>query len=254
MRATWLSWMQYRGFFFLLAFMWMVPPLVSLFAWLAAAGDGAIGGMDRGMIVFYYLSLILVNQLTYAQANWTVGDAIRSGRMGSLLMRPMPPLFDALASELAGKGVYLAFLAPVVGALALLLRPDLGATPRDVLLFAPALAGAWALRFLWGYWLALLSFWTTRADSLLSLQDSLVFLLAGQVAPVAFLPGPMKAAASVLPFRSMLGFPVEVLTGRLDGTELAAGFLLQGIWLAVAITLSAALWRAGIRRYSAVGG
>jgi ABC-2 type transport system permease protein len=254
MAATWLSWMQYRGFFFLLAFMWMVPPLVSLFVWLAAAGGGSIGGMDRGMIVFYYLGLILVNQLTYAQANWTVGDAIRSGRMSALLVRPMPPLFDALASELAGKVVYMAFLAPVVAVLALILRPELNVTPRDALLFLPALACAWALRFLWGYWLALLSFWTTRADSLLSLQDSLVFLLAGQVAPVALLPGPMKAAASVLPFRSMLGFPVEVLTGRLDEAGLAAGFLFQGIWLAVAATLSAALWRAGTKRYTAVGG
>ena len=34
-RATWLSWMQYRSFFFLLAFSWMIGPLVYLLVWRA---------------------------------------------------------------------------------------------------------------------------------------------------------------------------------------------------------------------------
>jgi ABC-2 type transport system permease protein len=254
MKATWISWMQDRGFFFLLAFMWMVPPLISLFVWLAAAGEGTIGGLDRDGFVFYYLTLILVNQLTYAQANWTVGDAIRSGRMNALLMRPMSPVYDALASELAGKVVYMVFVIPVTAALALILRPAVHASLRDAAAFIPALAMAWMLRFLWGYWLAILSFWTTRADSLLGLQDSLVFLLAGQVAPTALLPGPMKAVAEALPFRSMLGFPVEVVTGRLDPSAMARGFAAQGAWLAFAALACALFWRAGVRRYSAVGG
>ena len=85
-----------------------------------------------------------------------------------------------------------------------------------MLAFIPALLLAWLLRFFWGYWLALLAFWATRADALLALQDTLVFLLAGQVAPVALLPGALQPAATRLPFRYMVGFPVEVLTGQLD--------------------------------------
>ena len=37
-KATWTSWLQYRSFFFVLAFGWMIPPLISLFIWSAAAG------------------------------------------------------------------------------------------------------------------------------------------------------------------------------------------------------------------------
>jgi len=86
------------------------------------------------------------------------------------------------------------------------------------------------------------------------LQDALVFLLAGQVAPVALLPGVMRQAATVLPFRYMVGFPVEVLTGQLSPGEVWAGFAAQAGWLCVALALFTALWRAGLRRYSAVGG
>ena len=223
--GLWLSWLQYRSFFFLLAFGWMIPPLIYLLVWSTAAGDGAIGGLSRGDFVAYYLILILVNQVTYAQTNWTVGDLIRYGEMNRILLRPLPPIYDALASEIAGKVVYLTFDIPVVGLLALVLRPELHLTLTNALMFLPALLLAWALRFFWGYCLALLAFWTTRADALLSLQDALIFLLAGQVAPIALLPGVLQTAAKVLPFRYMVAFPVEVLTGQVSGIAALNGFI-----------------------------
>jgi ABC-2 type transport system permease protein len=232
----------------------MMPLLIYLFVWSAAAGRGQVGGLTRGELVTFYLVLILVNQLTFCTNNWTVGDGIRYGRMNFLLLRPLSPLYDALASEVASKVVFMTFALPLTGGLALILRPELHVTGRDAGLFLPALALAWALRFIWGYWLALLSFWTTRADALLSLQESLVFLLAGQVAPPTLLPAPMQTLATVLPFRYMVGFPVEVLLGQLEGTQLWVGFAFQLVWLAVAVVLFVALWRAGIKRYTAVGG
>ena len=40
-----------------------------------------------------------------------------------------------------------------------------------------------------------------------------MFVFAGQVAPTALLPGGLRTAAEWLPFRYMLGFPIEVLLG-----------------------------------------
>jgi ABC-2 type transport system permease protein len=64
----------------------------------------------------------------------------------------------------------------------------------------------------------------------------------------------MQQAVVMLPFRYMVAFPVEVLTGQLSEAELWIGFGCQAGWLFLALMLSAMLWRAGLRRYSAVGG
>ncbi len=253
-KSTWMSWLQYRSFFFLLAFGWMIPPLVSLFVWSTAASGKPIQGLTQGEFVAYYLLFILINQLTYSQTNWTVGDSIRNGDMNRALLRPLSPLFSTLSTELAGKVVYMMFVTPVVAALALLFHPTLHLTWQQGLAFVPALLLAWLLRFFWGYWLALLAFWATRANALLEIQDALIFLLAGQVAPVALLPGPLQLLARVLPFRYMIGFPVEVLLGHLTGVQLLTGFAYQCGWCLIALTLSLVIWRTGVRHYTAVGG
>lgn len=253
-RGLWLSWMQYRSFFFVLAFGWMIPPLIYLLVWSTAAGEGSLGGFTRGGFVAYYLVLILVNQITYAQVNWTVGDLIRYGQINHILLRPMAQVYDALASEVAGKVVYLLFDVPILAVLAIILKPEMTVTWEKIGLFMAALILAWFLRFLWGYWIALLAFWSARADALLTLQDSLIFLLAGQVAPVALLPGILQSAAVVLPFRYMVAFPVEILTGTLSASQIAAGFAIQISWLTVAAILTIAIWRRGIQRYAGFGG
>jgi len=253
-QATWASWLQHRGFFFILAFGWMIPPLIYLLVWSTAASGKTIGGLNQGEFVAYYLVLILVNQLTFSQTSWTVGDLIRYGQMNRLLVRPLSPVYDALSSEVAGKVVYMLFDVPIVAALALILHPELHLTPRNVLAFVPALGLAWMLRFFWGYWIALLAFWAARADALLAVQDALIFLLAGQVAPIQLLPDGLRNAALALPFRYMVGFPVEVVTGQLDTFGLWTGFAFQVGWLVIALALSASVWRVGLKRYSAVGG
>jgi len=253
-KNTWASWMQYRSFFFVIAFSWMIPPLMFLFVWSTLAAQQPLHGVGRGEFVAYYLILIIVNQLTFAQTNWTLGDVIRMGSLNFWLLRPLSPLYQILASEVAGKVVFMTFVIPISAVLAFLLGPELHVSAQNVMLFLPALALAWLLRFFWGCWLALLAFWASRADALLAIQDACVFLFAGIVAPLFLLPPAMQEAARWLPFRYMVGFPIEVLAFNLSQAEILFGFTIQAGWLAVAVLLTSLTWRLGLRRYTAIGG
>ena len=253
-KLTWATWFAQRSFFFILAFGWMIPPLIYMFVWSTAAGEESIGGFSQGQFISYYLIFIIVNQITFSTSNWTVGDGIRDGYMNTVLLRPLAPITDALANDLASKGIFILFDLPIVIILALVMKPEIDISTANALLFVLALIMAALLRFLWGYALALLSFWATRADSLLAIQDSLIFLLAGQVAPVALLPGIIKDVALVLPFRYMVGFPIEVLMGQQSNAEIVSGLVVQFGWLATTTIVAILIWNTGIRRYEAVGG
>lgn len=253
-RMTWISWMQNRSGFFMIAMGWMVSPLVSLFIWSTAASGRTIGGMAQGEVVAYYLLFILVNQITYSQTHWIVGNGIRMGSLNSVLLHPVPPVLNTIGTEIGGKGVYLLFVGPVAAVLALIMHPEMHVSLWGSLLFVPTLLLAWGLRFFWGYWLALLAFWVERADIALVVDDALLFLLAGQVAPIAFLPPSLQFWARILPFRYMVSFPVEVISGSLSLSEMVSGLLFQVGWTAVALSIFIVLWHRGVRRYSALGG
>ena len=138
----------------------------------------------------------------------------------------------------------MAFVIPAALLLALVLRPELHTHAAEVALFVPALMLAWLLRFFWGYWLALLAFWATRADALLAVQDALVFLLAGQVAPMVLLPGRFRHwRGAAVPLHGRLSG--RSADGAADGGELVRRLRLQIGWLLVAIVLYRLVWRVG---------
>lgn len=253
-KKSYLGWMAGRGFFWTLAFGWMVPSLVYLFVWMAVAGQGQVQGFRRDDFIVYYLCFIMLNQLTYPVCNWTVGDSIRVGHLSDWLLRPLPVMFEAIASDVAMKMVCAPFAIAVTVTLVFFLHPAIHFSLQSVLFFLPAFLLAQVLRFLMAYSLALLALWNSRADALLGLNDSLVFLLAGQVAPIALLPGALRTLATILPYRYMLGFPIELLIGHLSITEIWQGFAWQCAWTIGVILLYRFVWKQGLRRYTSVGG
>jgi ABC-2 type transport system permease protein len=253
-RRSLFGWMAGRGFFWSLALGWMMPSLVYLFVWLRVSSENGISIFSRDDFILYYLCLILVNQFTYPVSNWTVGDVIRSGNFSAWLLRPLPPIFEAIASDIAMKMVTMPFALAVVLGLALILRPTTTITWFSFSTFLLALLLAQALRFLLAYALALLALWAARADALLMLNDTLLFLLAGQVAPILLLPPALKSAAQMLPYRYMLGFPLELLLGKLSYSQIWQGFAWQIGWLSLVWFAHRLIWQRGISHYSAVGG
>jgi len=253
-KANWSSYLQYRSFFFVLAFGWMIPPLIYLFVWSAAAGENSVLGIERGTFTAYYILLILVNQFTYAQTNWTVGDLIRLGMLNYHLVRPIRFIYQVLSDEIAGKVVFMLFVIPVSIVLAFILKPVLHPPLSNILFSILSLVLAWWLRFLWGLWLALLAFWLTKADALLAVQDALTFIFAGIVAPISLLPDILNRFAVWLPFRYMVCFPVEILTGQVNPDTLISGLLIQAGWLSFAVLLCTLIWKRGLKHYAAFGG
>jgi ABC-2 type transport system permease protein len=243
-----------KGIFWTLAFGWMSGPLIYMFVWSMAAGQGTIGGYGRKDFIFYYLCLIFINQLTYPTAHWSTSESIQNGSMSNTLLRPLPVFYGAAACDLSVKLVCMPFVAVIVIVLGLVTGLSFTLSLTGVLISAVSLLFALVIRFMLAYILALLAFWTQNTASLLSVNDTFIFLLAGQVAPISLFPGFLRSIAFALPYRYMLSFPVEVLMGKTSGTDLLYGLAMQLFWVAALFLLHHFVYKFGVKRYTATGG
>jgi ABC-2 type transport system permease protein len=71
------------------------------------------------------------------------------------------------------------------------------------------------------------------------------------LAPLTAFPPAVRALAQWTPFPYLIDFPARVLAGQ--PVDLLAGFGAQLAWIALLLPLVLLLWRAGVRRYSAMG-
>ena len=109
------------------------------------------------------------------------------------------------------------------------------------------------LRFLVEWTLGLLALWVTRMSAVRQLYAVVLLFLSGQVAPLSLFPPQVQTATALLPFRWMVAFPVDVLLGHLTAGQTLIGLAAQGTWVVLTLALLAIAWRAGLRRYAAVG-
>ena len=245
--------LQYRLVLLLYGLRQVLNPLLYMAVWWAVAGDGDVAGFGRGDVVIYYIVFMGVAHFTWATGFGQLANLIRLGRLSPHLMRPMNPIWVAVSGDLAAKLSAAVMLVPIWIAMYLILRPQFDFQWLNVALFVPSVVLAASLSFVAGACLGLTAFWVTKPWPFFNIWYNVAFAVGGQVAPVALLPGAIKAFAVVLPFRYTLGFPIEVFIGSLDSGELALGFALQAGWTAFGLILMRVLWRSGVKQYQAVG-
>jgi ABC-2 type transport system permease protein len=254
-RAAWLVDFQYRAAI-AIWFLWgVMEPAIALGIWWSIAGAGEVDGYDRGDFARYFFGITLVNQLTLAWDAWYIDRWVREGELNHRLARPVGPIHEAVADNLAYKARTAAIVL-VIWVLAAFLWPAVR-LPFDPGRWALALLAtvlAAGIRFLNSWATGLLAFWTTRATALMELQFGISLFLSGRVAPLELLPPGVAGVAAWLWFPYALAFPVEVLTGAASGEAIGRGFVGQTVWLLVWAFAAWLVWRRGLRHYGAVGG
>lgn len=255
LRIAVLSSLQYRAS----GAIWMIgsilEPVVYLSVWstVARSQGGSVGSFAPEEFAAYYIALLLVNHLTFSWVMHEFQYRVQFGQFSFALLRPVHPIHEDIADNVAFKAVQLVVILPALLILGLVFTPRFEFVSWTQLLALPALALAFLLRFLLEWTVALATFWTTRVTAMNQIYFSLLMFLSGRVAPVGLLPAWLAEAARLLPFYYSVGFPVELALGRLPATELGRGFLTLVVWLAVVFLVIALAWRRAASRYTAVG-
>lgn len=245
----------YRGALAIWLLGLLLEPIIYLVVWttVARSQGNNVGGFGAGDFAAYFTVLMIVNQLTFTWHFFFFDWRVRTGEFSPILLRPVHPVHNDLAENLTFKLLTLIGVIPVAAFVLVTFDAELHPEPWHLLAFVPALVLAMALRFIVEWTLALAAFWLTRTAALNQAYFLLMLFLSGQIAPLALLPPTVQAVAAVLPFRWMVAFPVELALGRLSPTDVIVGYGAQVGWIAAAYVVLRVGWRAGVRRYSAVG-
>jgi len=230
-------------------------PLVMLALWTAVARDAPVGRFGQRDFAAYYLAALLVRLMTGAYVVWQTNMEIRQGTLAFRLLRPIHPLVAYAAENVAAMPLRLLLALPIAGgALVAIGGERLTHDPLLLAFFPVAVFGGWAITFLAMALVAALAFWVESATSLAELWLGLYGVFSGYLVPLELFPRWVSTLARALPFRYMLGFPVELLLGMTSRAEAAGELAIQWAFVAVLLVAAAGVWRRGVRRYAAYGG
>lgn len=231
-------------------------PLLLMAVWLTViAGSGPPRGWTASTIIAYYVAAGALWHLSGQHVIWDWDADLRSGDLSVRLLRPLHPFHQYVAADLGYRAVNLMLIVPVLGAAVALvpgLRYDLGGA-RALGVVAAVLLG-YAVSLMMASTAALVGFWSTQTTNVWMLWWGLGSFASGWVAPLELMPEWLRSIAVVLPFRSTMGFPVELAVGRLDRAAAAVGFAVGAGWVVVFGLVYVAVWRHAVRRYQAVAG
>jgi len=230
-------------------------PLVMLALWTAVAREGSFGprGFVRADFVAYYLATFIVRTLAGSWVVWQMNHEIRTGTLSLRLLRPVHPYLAYSAEHLAAVPLRAVLALPV--AILMLVSTQAQRLPSGVTAIAmvpAALAGAWLIMFLSMAIIGTLGLFIERSIAVFEVWLGVYAILSGYLVPLELMPRVARVAAW-LPFRYMLGFPVELMTGMIHGPAAWRNLAVQWAYVAVLVVLASAIWKAGLKRFEAYG-
>lgn len=254
-KTTFASMVQYRAALFIWMLAHVLEPLVYLVVWstVSAGRGGSVGDYTTQQFAAYFIVLMLVDHVSFTWIMYEYEWRIREGGLSFALLKPVHPIHMDIADNVSSKAITTPFMLLIAVGLALLFHPVLAPQPWALVAAIPALFFAFLLRFLMEWCLAQAAFWTTRVGAINQTYFVLILFLSGQVAPLTLFPYPLQVVAAIMPFRWMIGFPVQLLLGRVTPIDALIGMAAQAAWLGITLMLVRLIWNAGTRQYSAVG-
>jgi ABC-2 type transport system permease protein len=225
-----------------------------LFAAIDASG-GELAGYDVGTMSAY----IWISQGLLGSVNLTgrteISDRIRTGDISVDFLRPLDVHLASITTEV-GRALFALIPrgVPAVAIGALLVGMSMPDSPAGYAVGAVSMVLGIVLSAATVYLVGVCGFWLLETRGVAILYMIVSGFLAGLFVPIAMFPDWLYALATATPFPSMMMYPIDVLSGRVDGIEALGLVALQLGWLVVVLGVGQVATRAGRRRLEVQGG
>jgi len=254
----------YRGEFALGTLMRFLPIVTQIFLWSAVFGaidqagrSSSVAGYSYHDMIAYYL-LTMITRAFSSMPGLASGIArdIRDGTVKKYLVQPIDMIAFLLLYRVAHKSVYYVVALAPFALVFYLCRGFFAGWPSPPVM--TAFLASLVMSFLLGFYLeatlGMLGFWFLEVSSLLFVYMLFSFFFSGHMFPIDILPGVWGTAVKLIPLQYLAYFPAAVFLGKVQGTELAVGLVVELGWVVLFMFTARLAFRFGVRRYSAFGG
>lgn len=253
-KVSWERHIEYRG----AALMWilngfMVPVILTLI-WLTIRSHQQLPLDQSQIITYFFLSTITV-RLTQSWTAERLGWQIKEGMFSQYLLRPVPYWLNFLGVDLGLKGVRMVSLAPFVGLFLIFFgsRVTVSFSPELWLLVIVSLILGYLINFVIQNIIGLTALWLEHVYGLYTIYNTLEGLFGGYTIPLALMPSLLAGLTVWLPFRYILGFPIDMAMETIGVMQIFKGFLILLMWLVLLVLAWRGVYKLGIKNYTAVG-
>ncbi|RZO52377.1 MAG: multidrug ABC transporter permease [Prochlorococcus sp. MED-G132] len=228
-----------------------VLPFIMLSLWSESDAGASLGFKGVGL-ARYYLSVFMVRQFSVVWVVFAFEEDALLGRLSPFLLQPLHPLWRYVAAHVAERVTRFPFSIGIA-AIFFLLYPTSFWLPSfgQFLLACLAILLAFSINFLLQSLIAALCFWSEKASALERLLLIPYLYFSGWLVPLAAFPDAARTVCFWTPFPYLIDFPARVLAGL--PVDFVAGFAAQLFWVMLLLPLVVMAWRAGVRRYTAMG-
>ena len=253
--------LTYRFNFLARTLFGFIPLMALLFLWrkiYEGKGEGAsIATFTLKEMTTYYLIVTVVDALTAVnEDDWQIAADIKDGNISQFLLKPVDYLWFRFCLFISGRITYLMVALVPIALLIFFLRDYfvLPANGTTLAVFAFSIMLTALLQFLLSYTMAMLAFWVLEVSTFIFIVYAFEYIASGHMFPLEVLPPAVKEALFLTPFPYQLYLPVGIYMGKVTGSQLTQGLIMQAGWVVAAYFLARFAWYRGIRKYAAVGG
>jgi len=225
-----------------------------LLATVEAAG-GELNGYDAGsMAAYIWISQGLLGSVNLF-GRTEVAERIRTGDVVVDFLRPLDVQGAAVATEV-GRNLFALLPRGIPSVLvgALVVGMTMPTSPLPYVLGLVSVLLGITVSVTTVYLVAATGFWLVETRGVQILYMVVSGFLAGLFVPISLFPAPLLALASATPFPSMLQYPVDVLSGRVEGVAALGLVAAQVAWLVATAALGHVLTRRGRHKLEVQGG
>jgi ABC-2 type transport system permease protein len=246
----------YRGTVVLNLLSGLVWVILVYYLWKTVfSSRGTLQGLSWYEMRTYIVLAYAVNALLSFQSLQRMMNTIRTGEVATELLRPMDFLGAQLAQAIGSaciEGLLSSCIALLISFLFLNIAPP--STPLALGLFVLSLCFGFLIKFLLGYFVALLCFYTLNAVGLIWAQTAVVNLFSGALIPLSFFPNWLLRIILITPFQGIVYTPVALYLGKMQGVDAWRALGIQLVWVVILWLLARLFWRISIRRLDIQGG